>query len=720
MGRRKAFWASFVLAIGVFVGCSDDGGPSPDLVQPILPVPELRLEVESLSFRVVRGGEDPEPARIALSNVAPGAAPAPVSVAGVDYGPEASFWLQAALTSGSTPATLVAQPRITILPTGITTATIQLVSPGFDGVGVSLPVTIEVLAPLERLGLAEAPAGAISGKRLEVQPVVTLIDDEGALASWASELVTVSVASGSGRLLGTLTVEAVDGVATFTDLQIDGAGEHTLQFMSGALVGVVSDTLTVLQEVAALGITRQPVGGSSLGPLPTQPAVELLDHAGLRVMTGSGATAEVTASVASGPGVLSGRVVVDAVAGVATFEDLTLSQGGTYTLRFRVTRPLATPPVEGISASLTVESVTPRVTSVDVVLSQSSVTGNTAQQAQVRVLDQVGNTMNVPVNWEVTAPLVARVTPQGMVSSLGTGVTQIRAEADGVVGEASLSVSFPVSAFTISLEYVTPVSASLQAAFQAAAARWAQSFRGDLSAVQVTDLDVAFCSGVEGTRLTGVIDDLLILVKVDSIDGVGGTLGSAGPCFIRNSTGSPVIGTIRMDRDDLAFLAGLGLLNDVILHEMGHVLGLGTLWGVVDPSGIEEEPACLLEDPIQPGGGARWIFPLLVPDYAGRSVPLENCGGGGTRNGHWRESVLGRELMTGFLSLSGNPLSPLSLAGLLDLNVGYQVDLATHDVQPWTVLQPQIGGILSGIHLHDSGAALPQPRKIDGQGRVIP
>jgi hypothetical protein len=103
--------------------------------------------------------------------------------------------------------------------------------------------------------------------------------------------------------------------------------------------------------------------------------------------------------------------VDDAVAGVATFEDLTLSQGGTYTLRFRVTRPLATPPVEGISASLTVESVTPRVTSVDVVLSQSSVTGNTAQQAQVRVLDQVGNTMNVPVNWEVTSPLGNNKTP---------------------------------------------------------------------------------------------------------------------------------------------------------------------------------------------------------------------------------------------------------------------------------------------------------------------
>src|SRR5690606_25826551 len=55
-------------------------------------------------------------------------------------------------------------------------------------------------------------------------------------------------------------------------------------------------------------------------------------------------------------------------------------------------------------------------------------------------------------------------------------------------------------------------------------------------------------------------------------------------------------------------------------------------------------------------------------------VPVENTGSRGTRLGHWRESVFRTELMTGWLSSGGNPMSRMTIASLRDL--GYAVDVS--------------------------------------------
>ena len=54
-------------------------------------------------------------------------------------------------------------------------------------------------------------------------------------------------------------------------------------------------------------------------------------------------------------------------------------------------------------------------------------------------------------------------------------------------------------------------------------------------------------------------------------------------------------------------------------------------------------------------------------------VPVENTGGPGTADSHWRETVFRNEMMTGFVGPSGNPLSRMTVASLQDL--GYVVDL---------------------------------------------
>lgn len=66
-------------------------------------------------------------------------------------------------------------------------------------------------------------------------------------------------------------------------------------------------------------------------------------------------------------------------------------------------------------------------------------------------------------------------------------------------------------------------------------------------------------------------------------------MGQAGPCeyAIISPSGLtlpktkiiPVVGEMVFDSADVDNLANLNRLNDVITHEMFHILGIGTLWG---------------------------------------------------------------------------------------------------------------------------------------------
>jgi hypothetical protein len=172
---------------------------------------------------------------------------------------------------------------------------------------------------------------------------------------------------------------------------------------------------------------------------------------------------------------------------------------------------------------------------------------------------------------------------------------------------------------------------------------------------------------------------MIIDAAIVPIDGPGAVLGSAGWCFRRGDAdgGLPIFGVMRFDEADMANLIAGGRLGDVILHEMGHVLGIGTLWtqrGLLQNA--VPAPACN-----DPTGNPRFTGPEAINRYRARggadpAIAVENTGGCGTANGHWRENVFTRELMTGFIN-SGvtNPLSGMSIGSLQDL--GYIVSFST-------------------------------------------
>ena len=146
--------------------------------------------------------------------------------------------------------------------------------------------------------------------------------------------VSLSVNPHGGTLAGMTTVSASAGVATFTGLTLNKVGSgYALQVTSSGLTPATSSGIAVTPGTAAsLSITRQP-------PLYVLPAttfrvtVEALD-AGGNVATGF--IGNVTVAILANPamGTLGGTLTVAAVAGVATFTDLTIDNvGNGYTLR---------------------------------------------------------------------------------------------------------------------------------------------------------------------------------------------------------------------------------------------------------------------------------------------------------------------------------------------------------------------------------------------------
>jgi hypothetical protein len=65
---------------------------------------------------------------------------------------------------------------------------------------------------------------------------------------------------------------------------------------------------------------------------------------------------------------------------------------------------------------------------------------------------------------------------------------------------------------------------------------------------------------------------------------------------------------------------------------------------------------------------------------------VENTGGPGTRDSHWRETVHNAELMTGWIEGGGvaNPLSEITIASMADM--GYLVDMTAAD--PYVLFNP--------------------------------
>lgn len=199
---------------------------------------------------------------------------------------------------------------------------------------------------------------------------------------------------------------------------------------------------------------------------------------------------------------------------------------------------------------------------------------------------------------------------------------------------------------------------------------------GDLPDAEAFDIEVAKACGVVGQpNLNEVIDDVIIFASIRNIDGPGNILAQAGPCYFRDS--SPrhtAIGVMSFDVADITLISGNGSFQEVVTHEMLHVVGFGSLWnnrGLLTGVGTGDTRFT----GAQARAGCEAVGGTVT---CASNVPVETLGGGGTANVHWRESTFTTELMTGFINAGANSFSAITVGSLGDL--GFTINGLDYDV----------------------------------------
>ena len=260
------------------------------------------------------------------------------------------------------------------------------------------------------------------------------------------------------------------------------------------------------------------------------------------------------------------------------------------------------------------------------------------------------------------------------------------------VGSSCSSASSPIwsrvaevttagnSSFDIDLVVLGSVSSTYRNALQRAATRWERILTTSLPDADFSTQQYPANRCLNGQQeIADVVDDLRIYVQLTSIDGEGGTLASAGPCLYRLASGLPAVSTIRLDEDDLATNPST-FSERVMIHEIAHALGFGTRWyqhyllrypsedldgGLVFPAPDTHFTGALATAAFDAAGGAA---------YQEGKVPVQNTGGPGNRDGHWRESIFAHELMTPTLARTPTQsLSAVTIQSMADM--GYTVDV---------------------------------------------
>ncbi len=508
-------------------------------------------------------------------------------------------------------------------------------TPGITTLQVSVPLIGDnVGEATEMFSLVISnPVGAQLGNAMAT---ATILDDDGGqppvLPSLSINDVSVMEGdTGISNLTFTVTLSAASAVpVTVTATTSDGSATAGSDYVASSplitfAAGVTSATFNVM------------VNGDT-----TNEADETLN------ITLSGA---VNATILDGTAI--GTILNDDGTTLPSLSvaDVSVAEGnaGTSTASFTVTLSAAA------SGPVTVMVATADVTAVagqDYVASTQTLTfpaGTTTQSFDVTIngdtTQEPDETFSVTLSNPTGAALGAMSTATGTITDDDS----------------------PVSNFDIVVVFGGGLTATQMAAFTAAEARLEAIITGDVPDVNVPG--------------RGLVDDIIIDASGVAIDGAGGVLGQAGPNMLRPGTNLPITGTMEFDTADLASLEASGELTLVILHEMLHVIGIGTIWqltGNLTGAGTA--------DPQFTGANATAEYNAIFGNTA-PSVPVENMGGPGTADGHFRESVFDNELMTGFLN-SGrpNPLSRITIGSLAD--IGYQVDLNQADTYPFGLQSP--------------------------------
>jgi hypothetical protein len=659
----------------------------------VAPVPVLSVNPTTVDLDLEVGG-DPG-GSVALVVTSSSAAPIARPDVSIAY-TGASAWLEAVVDGRAEPYTVTLTPHVASLDAGTHEARVTIESGGAGGSPVVVPVRLVLRTPPPVLVVYPsslqfaATVGEGSPPPLGVQltsgnatplPLPTATVTQAGTPAWLSATVEGAVPPYSlvvAVTAGSLPIGTYDGSVIVV---ADGAVGSPLTLPVRLVVAAPPPAPVLVVTPAALAFTATAgAPGSQAQPL--------------EVTSGNGsALARPTALVepAAAAGWLSAQVMgASAPYTVAVTASAATLPVGIQDARVVVASAGATGSPAQIPVSINVTSPGPgSIVAASRVLQSGQAGQAVADPPAVLVSDAWGApAAGVAVTFSVVSgggSLTGAATTTGAdgVARVGgwvlgsAGSQRVQAVATGRSGSpVAFDATINPGGYTVTLRFLTGATPAQVAAFESARQRIEQVVTGDLSDVplHLTASQMLQCGG--GPALDETVDDLLILVRLQPIDGPGGILGQAGPCVVRDTGSLPVLGIMEFDTADLATLESAGQLQAVVLHEMLHVVGFGTVWTDVLPPLLSGAGGA---DPVFTGSAARNAFTTRNGGeaYAGTPVPVENTGGAGTRDSHWRESVFRNELMTGWLSGASQPLSATTVGSLADL--GYVVDLAAAD-----------------------------------------
>lgn len=628
----------------------------------------------------------------------------------------------------------------TVTPNGVVTAVapggpvdITATANGHSGT-TSITVTAGPLigVPTQRLDFNATPGGA--------DPASQVIDVSN---SGAGTLDGLSVTSDAEWLTATLAASVAPTTLTLhatTGVMLAGTYTTTVT-LSSTQAGVASVTLTVTFVVGSgqsivLSATTASFTGTTGGTNPAAQTVNVTDGGS---GTLPGLAAVVTYPTGEPTGWLSATMnQTTAPATLTIAPNITGLTSGTHGAIVTVTSSLSdvVPKTVSVAVTLLAPSIIINAGNNEAAMAGTAV----PTPPSVLVRDGLGLPMGgLSVSFAITggngslASSVATTDANGIASSgnwvLGS-VANPNTISATVTGPgfvpANNSVTFSAtgcegggsaSTYAITLCFVTSMTAAQRSAFEDAAARWGSLITGDLSDTPVS-IGRGLC-GPSSPSVNMTIDDLVIFARIEPIDGVNGILGSAGPCVIRNSNHLTLLGLMRFDIADVATLEANNQLRTVIQHEMGHVIGIGSLWptfGLLKNASTVGGPAL---DTYFAGPNAIEAFNSIGGSTytGGQKVPVENMFGQGTINGHWRESVLANELMTGFLNSGSNPLSVVTVRSLADL--GYTVNASGADPFQLTLSLQALAPNASAQRAYGNDVLLLPLHTVDQRGRLV-
>ena len=362
-----------------------------------------------------------------------------------------------------------------------------------------------------KLAFVQQPTDTVAGTPIAPAVTVAVEDANGNTVTTNSSAVTLSIGTnpGGGTLSGTNTANAVNGVATFSNLSIDKTGTgYTLAAADGSLTMTTSSLFTVNPGTATkVAFVQQPTTAPINTPITPAVTVAIEDANGNVVTTN---TSLVTLAIGTNPsaGTLSGTTMALAISGVATFSNLSINNAGIgYTLTasdgaltgaisstFNIT--LATPvrlalgqqPTNTIARS----AISPAVTVQVLDALGNPVAGSTSSVTIAIGANPGGSTLGGTLT--VNASNGVATFPDLTLDQVGTGYTLTAASA-GLIGATSTAFNIGIGPATQIVFTTQPADVSVGDELGAVAVTEEDANGNTVPDTASVDFSINACSG---------------------------------------------------------------------------------------------------------------------------------------------------------------------------------------------------------------------------------